>query len=181
MSGKKEFDEAQVTRMFTTNSLMNYMNDLYLNAFDMYMAVVYGENTIKDPMSNYATYREKEKIPAHLNRAMKMYLEKNDFSYSEFNLTLADVHSSLAHKFDVVYLFTAERLQYGTFNLMLEPLTNYDVFEVDQNNRNTYFPLIAKKYGLSYFELDKPFYHRRYEKYIDPDLSKRHKAKTDRL
>ena len=77
-----------------------------------------------------------------------------DYSFADFNLTLADRHNVLAHSFDAIYLFTAERLLNGTFNLMLEPLTEYDIFEVDHMNRSTYHPLVSLKYPMSYFELD---------------------------
>ena len=34
LSGKREFGKVDVAKMFRTNSLLNYMNDLYLNAMD---------------------------------------------------------------------------------------------------------------------------------------------------
>ena len=121
-------------------------------------------------MSNYAT-QEKPSYEKFYKNGSSL-----NYTYSEFNLHAADRYFFLAHQFDVVYLFTTERLLNGTFNLMLEPLTDYDVFEVDGNNRSTYHPLVSSDYPVAYFELSEPFYHRRYEKYIDPDLSARHKS-----
>ena len=34
LSGKREFGKVDIAKMFRTNSLLNYMNDLYLNAMD---------------------------------------------------------------------------------------------------------------------------------------------------
>lgn len=68
------------------------------------------------------------------------------------------------HKFDVANLFAAESLLNGTFDLILEPLTNLEIFE------EKYFPLVDTKYPLAYFELSYPFFMRRYKNHIDPDV-----------
>ena len=68
----------------------------------------------------------------------------------------------------MVNLFASHRLLNGTFDLMLEPLTDLEIFE------DNYVPLVDTKYPMAYFELNYPFYERRYEKHIDPDLSTAH-------
>ena len=73
------------------------------------------------------------------------------------------------HKFDVANLFVAERLLNGSFDLILEPLTDLEIFE------EKYFPLVDTKYPLAYFESD-PFFMRRYEKHIDPEKSSAHQS-----
>ena len=97
-------------------------------------------------------------------------IEGVEFTQMDFNLKHADWQSSTVHKFDVANLFAAHRLLNGTFDLLLEPLTDLEIFE------EKYFPLVDSKYPLAYFELSKPFFMRRYEKHIDPDLSSAHQS-----